>query len=228
MAEEATPEKTNDTRNIYQRMLAVMAQCSYVQKDQKKVAGQYTAVKHDDVVAKVRSYLIKEGVLPITTIIARELITNTVEINKVQVIKHRAEVTALVRFVNIDNPEEYFEVQSYGSGEDKGDKAIGKAISYAVKYAFLKALMLETGDDADHDASVETNPLQADIVKGYTDRIRKWFAVEGIDEALYNNVAPPLDSMTPADAQAVAQKMENPEYRAKFKASLSRKLDGAS
>lgn len=31
------------------------------------------------------------------------------------------------------------------------DKGPGKAISYAVKYAYLKAFALETGDDPDHD-----------------------------------------------------------------------------
>ena len=53
-----------------------------------------------------------------------------------------------VRFVNIDEPQDFFDVQSFGYGVDGQDKGPGKAMSYAVKYALLKALGLETGEDA--------------------------------------------------------------------------------
>ena len=55
----------------------------------------------------------------------------------------------MVRFVNIDNPDDAFEIPSLGYGVGNDDKGPGKAVSYAVKYALLKALGLETGDDAD-------------------------------------------------------------------------------
>lgn len=40
-----------------------------------------------------------------------------------------------------------------GMGIDDGDKAMGKAYTYAVKYALLKVFRLRYGDDPDHDAS---------------------------------------------------------------------------
>jgi hypothetical protein len=47
-------------------------------------------------------------------------------------------------------------------GIDDSDKGPGKAISYAVKYALLKALGLETGDDPDEDqASVHKPSMEA-------------------------------------------------------------------
>jgi hypothetical protein len=61
-----------------------------------------------------------------------------------------------VRFANIDDPQDFIDVESCGHGIDTQDKGPGKAQSYAVKYALLKALGLETGDDADHD-SIEHN-----------------------------------------------------------------------
>lgn len=43
--------------------------------------------------------------------------------------------------------------ESVGMGIDDGDKAMGKAYTYAVKYALLKVFRLRYGDDPDHDAS---------------------------------------------------------------------------
>jgi hypothetical protein len=58
-------------------------------------------------------------------------------------------------FVNIDNPQEQLQVMSYGDGLDSGDKASGKAMTYADKYALMKAYKIETGDDPDQEASPE-------------------------------------------------------------------------
>jgi ERF superfamily len=64
----------------------------------------------------------------------------------------RAECSLTVRFVNIDDPADFFDVPTFGYGIDPQDKGPGKAMSYAVKYALLKALGLETGDDPDMDS----------------------------------------------------------------------------
>jgi hypothetical protein len=60
-------------------------------------------------------------------------------------------VTMSIKFVNADQPDEFIEVQHYGYGIDPQDKGIGKAVSYAVKYALLKMFCLETGDDVEKD-----------------------------------------------------------------------------
>jgi hypothetical protein len=67
-----------------------------------------------------------------------------------------------VRFVNVDEPSEWIDVESFGYGLDDQDKGPGKAMSYAVKYALLKTLGLETGDDPDEDqVTTYRNPLVA-------------------------------------------------------------------
>ena len=50
------------SKNIYHRMLDVMAEVSYIQKEDKKVNDQYKFVSHDAVAAKVREALIKHQV----------------------------------------------------------------------------------------------------------------------------------------------------------------------
>lgn len=115
-----------------------MDEVTYVRKDRKQ-GMKYTIVSHDVVTAKVRPALLNVGI-----------IYHPTQCTHVQN-GNRAECSMVIRFVNIDDPKDYFEVPSFGYGIDAQDKGPGKAMSYAVKYALLKAMGLETGDDPDHD-----------------------------------------------------------------------------
>jgi len=124
--------------NVHQRLAAAMGEVDYIQKEQKK-GMNYTIVSHDAVTAKVRPVLLKHGIVyyPVRC----EHLHNG----------NRAECSLTVRFVNIDEPTDFFDVPTFGYGIDPQDKGPGKAMSYAMKYALLKALGLETGDDPDND-----------------------------------------------------------------------------
>ena len=50
-------------------------------------------------------------------------------------------------------PNEVCHSEAVGMGIDDNDKAMGKAYTYAVKYALLKLFRLRYGDDADFEAS---------------------------------------------------------------------------
>ncbi len=72
----------------------------------------------------------------------------------------------LVEFINVDSPKEIIAVRTYGYGVDGQDKGPGKAMSYAIKYAYLKAFCLETGDDPEleaieHDPAPKPEPFVA-------------------------------------------------------------------
>lgn len=125
--------------NVHQRLAKVMETVTYIQKDFKEKM-QYTIVSHDKVTAKVRPALLAAGIVyyPVRC----DHLHNG----------NRAECGLTLRFVNIDEPTDFFDVQTFGYGVDTQDKGPGKAMSYAVKYALLKALGLETGDDADNDS----------------------------------------------------------------------------
>jgi len=56
-------------------------------------------------------------------------------------------IETIYRFINIDKPEEYIETTVYGDGIDTSDKAPGKAMTYADKYALMKVYKISTGDD---------------------------------------------------------------------------------
>lgn len=132
------------TLNVHQRLAAVMAEVTYIQKERKQ-GMNYTIVSHDAVTAKVRPVLLKHGIVyyPVRCEYSHN--------------GNRAECAMTVRFVNVDQPTDFFDVPTFGYGVDPQDKGPGKAMSYSVKYALLKALGLETGDDPDTD-SVDYTP----------------------------------------------------------------------
>lgn len=130
--------------NIHQRMLEVMKEVGYVQKD-RNVAGKYNAVSHDAVIAQVRPALLKHGVATSCSVISSS--TEYREKFFKEKGAFRTQITLRVGFTNVDNPTDFLGVEFPGAAIDDQDKDIGKAISYALKYALLKNLMLETGDD---------------------------------------------------------------------------------
>ena len=167
--------------NVHQRICEVMKACTYVQKDRNKVAGQYTAVKHDDVTAKIRPYLLEQGLILTSSVVSCDIEDTTVERKgrDGNVYPQRnvvAKVCVCQEIINVDEPKDRVIIHSHGMGEDQGDKAVGKAISYACKYGILKAFLLETGDDADHDASIEVVRQQSAPVMSEDDSKLVWDA----------------------------------------------------
>jgi hypothetical protein len=133
--------------NIYQRLNAVMKAVKYVQKD-KQVSGggaNYKAVTHDQVVSVARHELVNNGVL----IYPEQLESHMIQVrDPTQEIKmHLYSGDYAVHFVNIDKPDDRVTVTINAHASDTGDKAPGKAATYAVKTAVLKVLFLETGEN---------------------------------------------------------------------------------
>lgn len=156
----------HDDRNLYQRMLAAMSDVRYVQKQKGKDSElKFSIVTHDAVTALCREALMKHGIYAFSEITSREFTTFKVKQWKqgqeVEVEYAALTVALDMHFVNADKPEEGFCVNSIGIGVDRlvqQDKCPGKAISYAVKYAYLKALALETGDDPDTEQTRGEEP----------------------------------------------------------------------
>lgn len=133
--------------NIAQRINAAMGEVDYIQKE-KKQGMNYSIVSHDAVTAKVRPILQKHGVV----YYPRDL--------NVHQEGNRTQAIFSVRFENIDDRADYIDVATFGYGVDPQDKGPGKAMSYGVKYALLKVLGMETGDDPDtvQDARADFKP----------------------------------------------------------------------
>jgi len=130
------------TKNLHQRLHEAMGKVDYIQKE-KKAGMRYSIVSHDAVTAKVRPALRDAGVAYYPVGLQHSQNGN------------RTECSMMMRFVNVDDPKDFIDVPTFGYGIDDQDKGPGKAMSYAVKYALLKTLGLETGDDPDEDQASE-------------------------------------------------------------------------
>lgn len=138
--------------NIYQKINEVRKDVEYLQKD-KEVAGKYKAVTHDAVTALVRPRLVEQSIVTVPNLLKSATLNTVMTTGKgIPIIRYEA--TYRVSFINADAPEEVISCEIESHALDEGDKAPGKALSYAVKYALLKIFNIETGDD--EEGRVET------------------------------------------------------------------------
>ncbi len=147
-------DKEQPSPNIYQRLNAVRKEVKYIKKDQE-VQG-YMAVTHDNVTAMTRDSLIDNGVMIIPSMMPGQCIDKKYQSGK-DYIQMRSMVE--VTFINADDPQDQFTVTVEAHADDSGDKAPGKVLSYAVKYAILKVLYLETGE-SDESRNLDYTPQQ--------------------------------------------------------------------
>jgi hypothetical protein len=136
-------EGMDSPMNIVEKLYAIMSEVEKVDKDLTVSVSRdgkgYKAISHDEVTMALRSLFIKHRVLPMITEMSDVLDGNM------------CKVKLMLRFINVDNREDYVDVPGFGYGIDNQDKGPGKAISYAVKYVFLKTFCLTTRDDPERD-----------------------------------------------------------------------------
>ena len=133
-----------EQKNILQRINAVRKAIGYVQKD-KSVStggGSYKAVTHDTVTAMLRPEMVKHGIVCFPELIASASLAKE-EGSK----QFRYEATYAFHFVNVEEPTDRLTITIQAHAMDNADKAPGKALSYAKKYAMLKLFEIETGED---------------------------------------------------------------------------------
>ena len=187
--------------NIYEKLLSITSEIKNVSKNLDVGVGKnsYKAVGEADVLFavkqleqkyKVYSYPCKREIVDRAILeTEKEYNGNVTKGNQIFL-----RIETIYRFVNIENPDESIEITTYGDGIDTQDKAPGKAMTYADKYALLKAYKIITGDDPDQEHSPDTakyttntmkaTPKQIELLqKVYTgDNLTKLLAANGISK----------------------------------------------
>jgi hypothetical protein len=145
--------------NIYQRINEVRKVVNYATKD-KSVEG-YKAVTHDQITALTREHFVAQGVVivPVVTSQSTEA-TGTTTSRGTPFI--RLEVVYRFDIVNADDPSDRFSAEIVAHALDHGDKAPGKALSYAKKALILKLLEIESGED-DEGREEQHKPKESKI-----------------------------------------------------------------
>lgn len=142
----ATKEK-----NLYQRIAAVMHNCGIVIKNKEVKVGteKYKAATHNAVNRAIREEMLKEGVLALITQNGEGKIFEGETRSGTKKIRFQAMYT--ITYVNVDDPNDKYAMDMEAHAEEYGDKAPGKASTYALKNAHMKTFFLEAVDDTDED-----------------------------------------------------------------------------
>ena len=139
----------------------------------KGSAGQGTGAQYDEVISVLAPLLTKHGIV--------------VSVDKAGESRSRATVKGAyiyecdfnVNYINIDNPEDRLVTFVEAHAQDGGDKAPGKANTYATKVSMLKVFGIETGDKEEsraeeRDIDTISNDQQQQLIALMVDTDGNW------------------------------------------------------
>jgi hypothetical protein len=197
--------------NLFQLINQVREKISYVQKD-KSVStggGSYRAVSHDQVTALVRQHMMDAGIVCVPYLVESQSMPKE-EGSK----QFRYEATYDFTFVNVEVPEDHLTIRIQAHAMDNADKAPGKALSYAKKYAVLKLFEIETGEDEEsrfkEAEEFDLAGWSAKIDAAGSKEVIQYIYIEAKKEAVLLNDAPALKSLG-THVKTVLAKLEQPK-----------------
>ena len=138
-------------KNIAAKLVNIMAECSHVVKAGTNDFHGYKYATAADVLEKVGAALVKHKVVAVTN---PELVRFEKTVNSKGKEENLATVKTTLHLVDPESGET-IEASGWGSGQDIGDKAVMKAQTASLKYAWMLLLQISTGDDPEADAGVD-------------------------------------------------------------------------
>lgn len=157
--------------NLYEKIQAVSLEVNNITKNMTVGSGNYSykAVSDVDVTLQVKK---AEAKFKLNSIpLKQEMIHH--EILRGKKIKQGVEeettnfycvIKMTTKIIDLEDITQFETIESYGTGIDNGDKGVGKASTYARKYALLNAYKIASGEDPD---AIHSNELNEKL--GYTE-----------------------------------------------------------
>lgn len=151
-----------DQPSVYARLVAVQGEMKRVAKTGYNDHFKYNFATESDIADAARDACAKHGLA--ICYLGPDMEQSTVEEGgktKFGAIKWRYRVIVRYKVVNVDDPNEFFEVTGWGEALDQEDKGHNKAITNAQKYVYMKLLNIATGDDqADPDRHAHADMVE--------------------------------------------------------------------
>lgn len=138
---------------LHKDLAEVMNIVGYIQKDGKNDFHKYKYASAEKVLGKVNEELSKRGIC--------------IQSQAQSVHYEHGHAVVWVR-LNLRRGDETISFEGIGEGSDKGDKAIMKANTAAIKYALASGFLISWGDDPEQDSSTDE---RGDLVDGWVKRI---------------------------------------------------------
>ena len=145
---------------LFEKMAAITAELKTVAKNLEVAAGggKYKAVSERDILDAVKPLEEKYRIYSYPCdreILESELLQSENTYNGKTTTKTTffTRIKTTYKFVDIDCPSDSITMVTFAEGIDTQDKGSGKAMTYADKYALMKAYKISTGDDPDQNPS---------------------------------------------------------------------------
>ncbi len=137
--------------SILQKLLAVMKDCGYIQKDKKNTFHGYSYASEAAIKDRVHEALVEHRVIPQVSLLGlteREI--TRVNAKGQTISEWLTTANVHYKFYCCDTGE-FIEGTFYGCGIDPSDKGLYKAITGAIKYLLTSQFLIPTGDDPEND-----------------------------------------------------------------------------
>ena len=143
--------------SLPEKFLRVMKDCAYVRRQGENAHYGYRYATAADVLEKVNAALVSQGIISL----ARPVITAAENVTAADGGAERR-ITVEMNITLTDTATgESLDITGYGCGQDRGDKAVMKAQTAALKYAYMLSLGISTGDDPEADAGLDARTAPA-------------------------------------------------------------------
>ena len=136
---------------IAQKLVLIMAECAHVTKDGFNDFHKYSYASAAGVLEVINAALVKHKVASVVT---PSILSSFDVTNAKGNIEHQVTVGCNILLIDSESGES-IDLYGIGTGQDAGDKAVMKAETAAIKYAYLLSMAISTGDDPEADSGVD-------------------------------------------------------------------------
>jgi len=155
---------------LKEKLAAVALHCAHVPKDGVNLFHKYNYATAATVFERVNEALAEQRLISIPRF---EIVSEKERTNAKGGAENLVTVKCELRIIDVDASDtigtlESMPTNGFGSGQDNGDKAVMKAQTAALKYAWMMLLNISTGDDPEDDAKVDSRMAGEPIQKRQT------------------------------------------------------------
>lgn len=150
------------------KFIEVMKECSHIAKNGENNFHGYKYAASADVLQRVNTSLVAHGIasMAMPEIVSQQDVT-TAKGNIERLVTVKMDITLIDK-----ESGEMFQITGLGSGQDSGDKAVMKAQTAAIKYAYMLSLAISTGDDPEADRRTDEGMAAETVAKSEKPRTR--------------------------------------------------------
>lgn len=163
-----------ENTKIAKKLVNVMIECGHIAKNGLNSYHQYKYATAEDVLLKVNTALTKNK---IASVVIPEIASMVDVTNLKGNTEHLVTVNVQIKLIDSESGE-CVDLFGIGSGQDAGDKAVMKAQTAAIKYAYMMSLCIATSDDPEADTKTDENSVDGNRASKAVNNVKKISAIK--------------------------------------------------